>query len=715
MDAADLRMDVISTPAAEPALRVAERSARMQAAIDAPDVPWYLDPREILLSLRLRRIWAVVPVVVGLALAGVVLALTPPRYTATAEILIDPRGLQIVKDDLSPPGQASDASLLLVDSQMQVLASDDVLRKVVDRFALDRDPEFDGTPGVLGRALARVVHAWGAAAAPDDAKLAALRTLRDRLNVKRQERTFALVASVTTSRRDRSAQLAQGVAETYLAADVQTRTDLASSASDAVKARLGELQAEVAAAEDKAQAFRTAQNLVGTRTQLVSEQQLGQIGDQLGAARARAAERAGRLAQIVAAQKSGTSLDTLPEVLQSATITQLRTQLATAERNVADLSTTLSARHPAMMAAENDVRSARAQLAAEVARIASSVRTDARAAAASVADLSATLDRGKKEAVAVGDAMVKLRELERQIEARRSVYETFLVRARELQAQQQLGTSASRIISPATPPARRDGPPTLLFLGAVLVLSLGLGVAAALLAEAWSGRPRTLARLARRLDAEVLGAVPPAPAGRPGVAAADEARYDLAVLRLRNRLWRIAPRGGPRVVLVTAADHVSGKGRLALKLATLAAADHERILLVDADPAGTLPGVFDLPIVPLGARPGAGASVLPERGVAQLPSLRYLDASSLASTFDSRTIVEEILARAEQMDAIIVNAGTLGSDRLLETFVGDRHAQTVLLAVSAGRSRLATAERAMTSLAARASRAAVLTDATADA
>ena len=697
----------------EPPARTPEQSLPGSAAVVAsagangqPDLPWYLDPREVLPTLRLRPWWVALPVLAGLVLALLALLLVPARYTSSTELLIDPQGLQIIKDDLNPPGQANDASLLLVDSQMQVLSSDDVLRRVVERFGLDRDPDFVGRASVLGQLLGALPSALRSSAPVHDARLDALRTLRERLSVRRMERTFALVLSVTTAEREKSAQLAQGVAETYLAYDQQVRAEIAQRASTAITARLGELQDAVRDAEDKAQAYRTSQNLVGTRTQLVSEQQLGQIGEQLGAARARAADQLTRLNQIEAVLKAGGSLDALPEVLQSPTITQLRTQLAQAERVLADQSTRLGSRHPAMIAAQSDVQAAQAQLNAEVKRIATSVRNEYKAAAANAAALSDTLDKGKSEAVSVGDAQVHLRELERQIEARRSVYESFLVRARELQAQQQLGTSATRIISPASPPARRDGPSTAALLGAVGVAGLGLGIGCALLAERASGRVRTARRLAQRLGLDVIGTLPPL---RAGGEAADE-DYDRAVARLRNHLWRTGPSGG-RLILVTAADRLAGKAQLALKLAMVAASDQDRVLIVDADPDGNLPNDYDLPITPLASRSLDARAVLPERGVLQMPGLRYAGVSRRSAKLEFRAVVDHIIGRADDFDAVIINAGIIGSDLFTERLMSDARLTIVLLAVSASQSTFEVLDQTLSRIDRGPALAAVLTDA----
>src|SRR5204862_291351 len=103
---------------------------------------------------------------------------------------------------------------------------------------------------------------------------------------------------------------------------------------------------------------------------------------------------------------------------------------------------------------------------------------------------------------------VRLRELERQVEASRAVYEAFLVRARELQEQQRLDTSTSRIISPASLPARRLGPPIPAIFAAAVAAGLGIGVALALLAVPAAGRVGSRRRLQQLAGLPVIAALP---------------------------------------------------------------------------------------------------------------------------------------------------------------------------------------------------------------
>jgi polysaccharide biosynthesis transport protein len=110
----------------------------------------------------------------------------------------------------------------------------------------------------------------------------------------------------------------------------------------------------------------------------------------------------------------------------------------------------------------------------EIRRVANADRAEYESALANEKALAAKLEGLKRESVETSRASVRLRELEREVEASRAVYEAFLVRARETQEQERLDTANVRVISDAQPPVERSWPPRRLVL---LAAATGLGLA----------------------------------------------------------------------------------------------------------------------------------------------------------------------------------------------------------------------------------------------
>jgi G-rich domain on putative tyrosine kinase len=133
-------------------------------------------------------------------------------------------------------------------------------------------------------------------------------------------------------------------------------------------------------------------------------------------------------------------------------------------------------------------------------------------AQANEASLAASLERLKDELEGTNSASVNLRELERDVQASRSVYEAFLVRTREVSEQERLDTTNIRVIAAPDLPENRSFPPrTLILLAAGAMLGGMLGVALAFFGE-WRDRRRPAHALAVDTGRAPVAAPPYVPA-----------------------------------------------------------------------------------------------------------------------------------------------------------------------------------------------------------
>src|SRR6201995_172304 len=67
-----------------------------------------------------------------------------PKYSATAELYVDPRELQLVDRELTPRSQDISGLAMVVESQARLITSSSVLLPVIQQTHLDQDPEFGG-------------------------------------------------------------------------------------------------------------------------------------------------------------------------------------------------------------------------------------------------------------------------------------------------------------------------------------------------------------------------------------------------------------------------------------------------------------------------------------------------------------------------------------------------------------------------------------------
>jgi uncharacterized protein involved in exopolysaccharide biosynthesis/Mrp family chromosome partitioning ATPase len=416
----------------------------------------------------------------GLLLGAALGLLTPDRYSATSQLLIDPRDLRVLQNEVSPHNTSSDTAVTYLESQLRVIGSDGVRRKVIERAGLAGDPDFGGAGSRLGALFGLPSQGAREQRDPVLLALAAMDTL---VHVRRSERTFVIDITAVTGDGDKSARIANAIAEVYLEDQAAVRSGAAQRASKLVGARLNELRESVRQAEDKVERYRAANNLVGSSGKPVSEETLAVSNTQLAQARARTTDAQARFDQVRSVRPSSIEAGGTPEALQSATIATLRGVLASALTREADALLLYGAQHPLLVSAQAQVRDARRQIAEELARTVQAARTELDRARASEASVAAQVERLKRETQTTGAAAVQLRELEREADAHRQVYQAFVLRARETSEQTPVDSTTARLITSATAPLEKTGPNRKFLAIAGLILGLGLGVALAILRD----------------------------------------------------------------------------------------------------------------------------------------------------------------------------------------------------------------------------------------
>jgi uncharacterized protein involved in exopolysaccharide biosynthesis/Mrp family chromosome partitioning ATPase len=459
-------------------------------------------------SVLSRKSWLLAGALTG-ALAGLLFSLTiPNQYRATAQMLIDPRDLRVLRDEVSPAGFNSDAATSYVESQARVISSDSIKRLIISSEGLDKDKEF-GAEGKDNSPLERFRRdVMGQSGGQIDPVIAALLALDKKVTVRRGERTFVIDINVTSEDADKAARIANALAAAYLDDQGRVRADVARKATASLTSRLDELRQSVRVAEEKAQQFRARNNMVDAGGKVVTEEQLQQSASLLVTARARTAETKARLDQTRLIRISSVEAGAIPEAIASNTITALRAQLGAAQAREADLIANLGPQHPSLLAAQSQVRDARRQISDELSRIMQAAKSEYDRARSAEQAISGRFDGLKKDTLDTSAALVQLREIEREVEASRAVYQSFLLRARETGEQVGVNTTNARVISEATPPVYRSNIGRKVVVLAGLLAGFGLGAASAALRGLLPGRGPLTPSRGKAFSALVSGQKP---------------------------------------------------------------------------------------------------------------------------------------------------------------------------------------------------------------
>jgi succinoglycan biosynthesis transport protein ExoP len=612
--------------------------------------------------------------ILGMAILSAVgmimfIASVPPLYTATSQIIIQPTELRALDKGSLSSNQMPDENVVQVESQVRVISSDNVLTRVVINERLDKDPEFASHQGSGMRKFAfQLLGLRGVDRLSDaaDPTLGALSELRRRVRVKRAERTYVVDVSVTAESPAKAVRLGAAIGQAYLAEQTAAKSDAAQRVSDSLQSRLSELRERVRNAEERVEEFKSKKDIVGLSGVTVNEQQLAELNAQVSRSRNRAAEAKARSDQIQALLRSGGNVGAIPEAIQSTTIAALRAQYAEITRKKADLLSQLAPTHPFVVDVEAQLQGIRRLINEELGRITESARNDYLREEANEAALSETLEKVKRKVMITNEALVTLRELQRDAETSRTLYESYLTRSRETGELKGLDTNNVRIISMGEP-LRRSWPPSdsVLMLGA-LIFGLAAGTGWAFWRALGTFGDRPAKRIAALPGLGLLAELPD-DGGSVGLTAlnAPKSQFAAEIRRLYSALQATSGQS----VLIVAPHEDSNTAKVALNLASIAAAN-QTVLLIDGDiRQGTISAIYGQPIkfglVDVASGQAALAAAIAKDRRTNIDLLPLVSRNSRISSKLDRRGIQRAFAQAKGYDFVIVAAtvrkGELGA------------------------------------------------------
>ncbi|MCP3391750.1 AAA family ATPase [Bradyrhizobium sp. CCGB12] len=459
----------------------------------------------------LRRQWPVVAACAGasLALVLVYLITAQPMYTANARIMMDTRQAQVLDKDSNANSALIDTGY--VDSQVEVINSDDLILSVVRRLKLTEDPEFNGSnPGLLSIIIGKATSLFGSRepASQEQIEHAVVEQVQKNLRTERVLTTYVLSLNYRARSPDKAAKIANAIANAYLVGALEAKYQSTKRATEWLQQRSLELSEQASASDRAVQTFKAENNIVGTSRGLMSEQQLSDLNTQLVQARAATAEAKARLDRIDTISDQDVAQSTVTDALNNSVITRLRAQYLDLQAQYADWSRRYGKTHLAAVNLANKMDELRKNIADELRRIADAYRSDYEIAKSR----EASLEKNVKELVAQagnkGQAEVKLRDLESAADTYRNLYNNFLEKLQSATQNQSFPLSEARLISTAAKPDRKSSPRTVLALVGGLVGGLCLGFGAAFARELLSDVLRTPGEVEDELGVKCLGVLP---------------------------------------------------------------------------------------------------------------------------------------------------------------------------------------------------------------
>ena len=325
----------------------------------------------------LWRQWKLIGGMVALFvfLAALYLARATPMYTATAQLLLDQRKERAAGQDVFMTDAMLDQQM--VENQMMIIRSTSLLRRVVEKMQLTRDPEFGGTAlsGAGAVSILAPIRAFFSRPAPAPSSdeisakdqngqdfgnissetISTIENLRAAMLVGRGVgQGLVITLSVTSVDPIKAARLTNAVADAYVVDKLDARLDSAKRASGWLSDRLVELRQQVRESEEAVNRFRAEHNLPvagsganGNAT--LSQEQLGQLNQKLVGARTALAETKAKMEVLEKVQAHGANLSAMPDTMNLGMLSELRKQQTEMSRQEADLLARYNAAHPSVV------------------------------------------------------------------------------------------------------------------------------------------------------------------------------------------------------------------------------------------------------------------------------------------------------------------------------------------------------------------------------
>lgn len=619
-----------------------------------------LDLKPLVRLLRWRARLIALTALAVVAIAAALLIALPPKYKATAVVLLDPRETRVTASESVLSGIGNDAAA--VESQVEVVQSPVLARRVIDELQLANDPEFASPP-----LLESVAEQLGfpMETTPEQRTTRLLDTFGKGLRVSRRGLSYILEINFVAKTPEKAARIANAVAHAYIGEQQRLRRDLTENASAWLDGRIHSMRERLTKSEQAVADYKNRNNVVDVlQGGRLIQRRMEDVSRELAVAQLRKAEVGGRLQQIEAARSKKGDAAAVIEALQSQTITVLRSRYADAAATVARYTAMYGRKHPSLISARAQLAEAQQQLDDQVVRVVEGLRDDYAAASKQQATLEGELAKLKEQSGTQEQASVQLAALTREAEADRALFNQYLGRLKQTDQEQTLRFDNARIVSPALPPLLPNRPGAILLLLAAGLGGVTMGIGAAVLNENVRSGLRGAHDVENGLGTACLGILPVRTRSRSrrGQAGAALPEYTRGVVAIASRLQRGA--GSSRqVLLITSVEET--RSEFPRDLAVAFAATGARTLLVDANSGGPAP----IPASADDADAGARVTKVANSGAVQHLYAAQLADTALPSAAGTKQFGVLLQENRQAFDVIVVDAprvGAAGVGRLID-------------------------------------------------
>jgi polysaccharide biosynthesis transport protein len=600
-----------------------------------------LELRDIVAILRRRKGTILAVLALGIALACLMVLLSPKKYSSTATIEINKEssnelGMVDLSGIASELGGDNDVNMDLL-TQQAVIMSDETALNVIEQLKLDANPPY-AIPPTRGHSPSALAEERGLPLEKAPLQRDRLiRMFKSRLHVTLIKGTRLIDVTYTDTDPSRSTAIANAVVDAYMNEYTQARYDASSRASTWLANQLADLKDKVATTQAKADQFQRDSGLTGmtispsfsserhgepeaatSSSDNVPLERLLELNRDLTSARVSriAKEAIFRMTEtqdpdvVLGIGTSSLASDLGPgsplsQGSSDLTLLQgLRQQQAQLMVQLAASNDKYGSNNPAMIQLRDQKEALDTQIHAELERIRTRAKNDldlATLAEVGIQQQVAAQEQDVNKVTAKADQLVLLQE---EALSSREIYQDLYSKLEEASVTAGIKASNITLVNPARVPAKPSSPKAMIALGLGGMLGLVLGLIAGFLRDYFDDSIATLEQVELATSVPLIGAIPDFTQKRSVVRTyglpsraqgAPEEKSNSWLLRaprshtseayrsLRTALLLSKADNPPKVVLIMSGLPGEGKSTTCLNTAAAFAIQGERVLYLDAD------------------------------------------------------------------------------------------------------------------------------------
>ena len=538
-----------------------------------------------------RRRWEILSFVAVAVIATIIVsARMTPVYESTATIDIDRQEPATVVGEESNRTAALNDSDQFLATQLKLIQSDSVLRPVVQRFKLQaKDIENRSKENTTAQA--------------EEAPIAL-----KRLTVKRPPNTYLVLISYRSPDPRQAADVANGVAESYIENTYNIRFRATAGLSTFMEKQLEELKAKMERSSTALAQFEKELNVINPeeKTSILSSRLL-QLNTEYTNAQAERVRKQAAYESI-----RGGSLDAALASDQGDQLRRLSDRLAETREKFATITSQYGSGHPEYKKAASQLSELEKQFELLKASIGQRVAGDFQQARNREGMLKSALAETKAEFDQLNARSFEYRAVKQEADGDKGLYQELMRKIKEAGINSSFQNSSIRLADSARPALKPVFPDIRLNGLIALLFSALIGVGAAIFADVLDNTIRDPEEIQRTLKTDVLGSLPVVKQWRghvvpialnghgqlaPGAAENSDGRRELALQKrhapissfeeavrtLRDSILLSDPSQRPRSLLLTSATPREGKTTTAAYLALAHSGQKRKTLLIDAD------------------------------------------------------------------------------------------------------------------------------------